>query len=77
MVIFSILFALKTSVQYGSKLQYLNNEYEQEYSLNTELVQEQDKLRNITEEEKKVLAEIKARSEGYSYIGDIIYYDIN
>ncbi|MGN0006360.1 MAG: hypothetical protein ACI37Z_10400 [Candidatus Gastranaerophilaceae bacterium] len=76
-VIFSILFALKTGFDYGPKLQYLNNEYKQEYSLNTELIQEQDKFRNITEEEKKILAEMKARTEGYSYIGDIVYYDVN
>lgn len=77
MIILSVLFALKTGFDYGPKLRYLNNEYKQEYSLNTELIQEQDKFRNITEEEKKVLAEMKARTEGYSYIGDIVYYDVN
>lgn len=75
-LILSVLYLTFCTITTVPEIRMLNKNYESLMLLNEEYKLENKKLINYTDAEKKEMAEIKARSEGYVYPQEIIYYDI-
>lgn len=58
-------------------LKRLNQAYTEQLEVCNEQTERQKQLKNITDEEKEEMIEEKARSEGYAYPDDTVFYDIS
>lgn len=76
-IVFALLFTGFSLLKNIPELQRLNIEYNEQYSICQNYTEEQKKLKSITNDDKRVLAEQKARSDGYSYPDDTVFYDIS
>lgn len=75
-ILFTLLFTSFSLLKNVPELQSLNVEYNEQYSIYQNYIEEQKKLKSITDDDKRTLAEQKARDDGYSCPDDTVFYDI-
>lgn len=76
-VVCSVIFSFVSLNINLPKLHRLKETCYEQTQIYEERMKEQKRLKSVTEDEKKILAEEKAREDGYSLPNDIIFYDVS
>lgn len=76
-VVCSVIFSFASLNVNLPKLHRLKETCYEQTQIYEERMKEQKRLKSVTEAEKKILAEEKARKDGYSFPNDIIFYNVS
>lgn len=76
-LILSLFYLIYTGVTVLPKIDKLNHQYQEALIINEQYIEKQEIYNNFTPEEKRKMAEEKARQDGYAYPDEKIFYNIN